>query len=246
MPIAAISSADDPKMVNSSMLKRWREVVSTTRLIHGANVRDRQASAGFAQRSGDGLEEGVRLHVGAHDPPQGRDARVERGDFVRHLRDWNVHGGKRVAAEAAIVRVTDDADDLTRRLDEDRAHIGADQQAILERIALGPELLGHRLIDDDYARGGAGIVFGEIAAAQKRNFEGVEIAPRDGVVACSAGGGLLSFRASDDVKGQAEAALQGETAGGSSGAHAGNSFEPLGAVANDLRDTRRFSESGRR
>src|ERR1700730_8928537 len=65
MPMAAMSSADEPKMISRSILKCCPEVVRTTICIHGADVCDGQASAGFAQSDGDGGDERVRLHAAA-------------------------------------------------------------------------------------------------------------------------------------------------------------------------------------
>lgn len=107
-------------------MKCCPEVVRTTICIHGADVCDGQASAGFAQSDGDGGDERVRLHAAADDPPERGDTGVERGDFVGHLRDGDVQGGERIAIEAAIAHVAGDADNLTRRLDENGTHIGAD------------------------------------------------------------------------------------------------------------------------
>jgi len=62
--------------------------------FHRADVRDRQPSTTFTQSNGNGLDEGVRFDVGTNDPPEWSDARIERGNLVGHLRNWDVHRGQ--------------------------------------------------------------------------------------------------------------------------------------------------------
>ena len=106
----------------------------------------------------------------------------------------------------------------------------------LQWIALGPELAGHGLIDDDYAGSGSVVAVGEIAAAEDGDLEDIEIAPGDGEVSGASGVGIVAVGAAHDVEGQAEASLQRETAGGRGGGDSGNGVDALGAVVDHLGD----------
>src|SRR5581483_2459547 len=121
-------------------------------LVHAADVCDGKTAAGVAQSDRDRLRERMRLLRAADDPPQRRDARVERRDFVRHLRDRNVHGRSGIAIEAVAAHVACYADNLARWFAEYRSHIGADQETVVQRVAIRPELFRHRLVDDYDAR----------------------------------------------------------------------------------------------
>ena len=203
-------------------------------------MRDGQAAGGFADRVGNGGGESVRLHAGAHDPPQGRDAGVEFGNFVGHLRDWDVHGGTGVLIESAIARVADNTDHLAGRLGEDRSHARSDNDAVVEGIAVGPELAGHGFINYDHAGSGSVVAVGEIASAEDGNLEDIEITPGDGEVSRASGVGIVAVGAAHDVEGEAEASLQRETAGGRGGGDTGNGADALSAVVDHLGDSAGF------
>ena len=119
--------------------------------FHGADAGDGKAAAGLAQLFGDGGDELVRVSMGADEPDDGADAGVERGHAVGHLRLRDDHERARVAVEAAVVNVADDADDLARGLFKLRADSFADDDLLADRIFLGPVFLGHGLVDEDNA-----------------------------------------------------------------------------------------------
>ena len=92
-----------------------------------------------------------------------------------------------IAIGAAIVRVAHDADNLTGAFSKGWSGAGSDLDAILQRIAFGPILAGHGLVDDDDAGCSGIILFSETAATQQRNFECTEVSPGNGIKACVAG-----------------------------------------------------------
>ena len=67
-------------------------------------------------------------------------------------------------------------DNLSRAFSEGWACTGADQDSILEWIAIGPILPGHGFVDNSDAGCGSIVQPGEIAATHEWNFESIEIA----------------------------------------------------------------------
>jgi len=84
------------------------------------------------------------------------------------------------------VRVADDSDDLPRAFSESWSGTGADEDAISQRIASRPEMMGECLVDDDDCGRRSVILPGECAAALQRNLQSVEVAIGDGAEAGAA------------------------------------------------------------
>ena len=81
---------------------------------------------------------------------------------IGHLGLRDVHGRTRIAVQAAVARVADDADDLPLGLARELLHHAApDHELLADRIPVRPELLRHRLVDDDHPRRGGGVAFVE-------------------------------------------------------------------------------------
>src|SRR5215471_9995479 len=99
----------------------------------------------------------MRFHSRTHYPLEGCDSRVERSNFVGHLRHWDVHGRTWILIKSTVTRVTNNADDLPRRFAENWSHARADFDAIVQRIAFRPELPCHSFVDDDHARRRSGV-----------------------------------------------------------------------------------------
>jgi hypothetical protein len=144
--------------------------------VHGPDARQRKAAAGLAQLLGEGGNELMRVAVGADDPAHGNDAGVERGDGVDDLGLGNDHHRSRIAIEAAVVDVANDADDLAGGLFELRANAPADDDLLADGVIFGPEFVGHGLVDEDHTGSAAIVIVGKVAAAQDGDFEHAEIA----------------------------------------------------------------------
>src|SRR5205823_5331816 len=97
-----------------------------------------------------------------------------------------------ILIESAIARVADNSDDLAGRFGEDWSHARSDYDAVVEGIAVGPELAGHGFINYDYAGSGSVVAIGEIAAAEDGNLEDIEVAPGDGEVSGAPGVGIVA------------------------------------------------------
>src|SRR5580698_5341017 len=91
----------------------------------------------------------VRIAARAHNPEERLDIRVGSGIAVRNLGKGNHHHGFGRLAEARVVRVGDDADDLALRFS---GEVGPDSLPALDVLAygifVGPELFGESLIDE--------------------------------------------------------------------------------------------------
>jgi hypothetical protein len=74
------------------------------------------------------------------------------------LCDWNVHRRKGIAPDTGIACVAHDTNDLAGRLGKRRPP-RPDLNAIPQRVAFGPILPGHRLVDDDHSRRGVRVLF---------------------------------------------------------------------------------------
>src|SRR5579863_1026228 len=94
--------------------------------------------------------------------------------------------------------------------------------------------MGHRLIDDSYARCCRVVLLQECSASQEWDFKGIEVAERNGAEAGSAGRPLLSFGAADDVKAHAEASGHGQAVAHAGVDDAGNGAETVGSFLDDL------------
>ena len=112
---------------------------------------------------------------------------------------------------------------------------------IRQRIAVRPEPLRHRLVDDRHAGRAARVLVREGAAADDRNLEGAEVGRRDRREAAAAVKRPVERAPFDDER-QAEAALQRHAAGGAGDLDAGQGVQPLGAVPHQLRHRGRLRE----
>ena len=84
--------------------------------------------------------------------------------------------GLRVLAEEGIFRVPGDAHDLGPGL------AGAEEvEALAQRVALRPELLGHRLVDDGDLRAARLVVLRDRAALHDGDPHGLEVSGSDRV-----------------------------------------------------------------
>src|SRR5262245_21200824 len=85
----------------------------------------------------------------------------------------------RIAVKRVIVNITHNADNLARRLLKARAKSFPDQELLIQWIAAGPESPSHGLVDNHYAWRLQAVTIREIASANERNLENIEIAGRD-------------------------------------------------------------------
>src|SRR5271170_7554912 len=145
MPIAAMSSADAPKMVSNSILKRWREVSRTT-----ISSMVRMWATGMPSlASRNAFEIGATKVCGST-----LLRTIHQSGAMRELSAVILSGicamGTNIFGRGSRSRppswVSYDSDDLTRGLLEIGAHAWTDEQTVLERIALGPVMLGHRFV----------------------------------------------------------------------------------------------------
>jgi hypothetical protein len=72
--------------------------------------------------------------------------------------------------------VTHDSDNLARSFSKGGACTRTNEYSIFERIAVGPVLPGHGLIDNGNARYGSIVLLRKAAATQERDLESIEIA----------------------------------------------------------------------
>jgi len=147
----------------------------------------------------------VRLYARADDPPEGRDARVERSDSVRHLRDRDVHGrgGTRLRPPSRMFRRRND---LPRRLHENRAMLAPITRRSLSGSPLGQYCLAIASLIIT-TPGAPRVMLGEIATVKDGDFEGLKVGPGYGSNRLRRGRVYLRW-GGHNVKGQAKAALQ--------------------------------------
>src|SRR5262245_34348080 len=110
-----------------------------------------------------------------HDPSQRHYACVERIDAVRHLRLRDIHRRSWIAVQAVVADIGYYANDLARLIGKFRTNALADDDTVRQRVAVGPELLGHCLIDDNHGRRSPAVLVSECASAQQRDLEYIEI-----------------------------------------------------------------------
>ena len=221
MPIAASASADSAEDGHQPHVEALARGRTRDDLGHRADVRHRQAG-GLSQRLLNLPAQRVGLAGRAHDPRHGRDADVEGVGEVRHLRLRDPHLRSGFFVERAVTTVGDDADDLPVGLGRELAHAAAaDGQPVVERVALGPVLLRHRLVDDDDGRRRRGIARGERAPALDRDLEDLEVAGRHGVPGAASMDRLVGReRTANDGEAEAVAAFERHAAGGTGHLHA--------------------------
>ena len=133
---------------------------------HRTDAGDGEAAAGLTELFRDGGDVLMGIAVGADDPGDGADASVEGGYAIGDLGLGNNHELLGIAVEAAVANVAGDADDLTRAFSKLRADIFADDDLLADGILFGPIFLRHGLVDDDDEGCRAGVLIGEVAAAQ--------------------------------------------------------------------------------
>ena len=212
-------------------------------LIHGFDMADGKTAAGVTEGFLDFGAERKGRDSGANSEFQRRDVGVERGDAVRNLRDGNVHDGRRVAVEATIAGVADDAEDLARGLREFGADAFANGDARADAAVLGPIVLGHPFADEHDA-GRAGVVMdGKHAAAKKRDAEDGEVFRRNDLVARATVVRALRVWASFDGEGQAEAPLQRQAAGGGHCFDSGEGFDVTAGLFDEFSNGGGFLEA---
>ncbi len=114
-------------------------------------------AAGHAQLLGDGGNGLVGVAVGAHQPEERLNIGVGRGIAVRDLGNGNHHHGVGWLAEAAVVGVGDDADDLALGSPPVPAYPVPVHDVLADGVFVGPELSGQGLIDESHT-GRAGLV----------------------------------------------------------------------------------------
>ena len=146
------------------------------------------------------------------------------------------------AIEAAVANVASDADDLAGGLFKLRTDIVADDDLLADGILFRPVFFRQGFVDDDDAGGCAVVAVGEVAAAQG-NVEDGEVAGRSVRPSLVASPEILAGGAAHDGKGQVEAALERQAAGGGGDFDAGNGAEALAAVAGELGDACGFLEA---
>src|SRR5687767_12287676 len=135
----------------------------------------------MTQFAADRFRKTRRFSVGPHDPRQLNTNAIEEGHLVvrglwqRHVRRWS-----RLKLQAYVVNITNDADNLTRRrFLVIRARALSNQDALVQRTLIGPELPRQRLIHDDDRCRSSSIAIGERASGDQRDFENLKVTRRD-------------------------------------------------------------------
>ena len=204
---------------------------------HGTYAGDRESAAGLAELIGDGGDVLVGIAVGADQPHHRADVGVEGCHAVGDLGAGNDHERMGIVVEATVAAVGDDADDLAGGLSELGADAFANEELLANGIVFRPVFFLHGLVDENDARGGTGVLLGEVPAAQDGYVEDSEVAwgsahPAGAAVPWRFGCG----GAADDVEGQAVAAFERKAAGEGGDFDAGNGIEALASVVGDLGD----------
>ena len=164
------------------MLKRWREVLSAT-----ISSMERMWATGrppLASRSAAeiGVTSVMRFDIGAHNPPERRDAGVERGHLVGHLCDRDEHRWDWIAIEArSWVSAT-----MPTIWRAGSAKAGPAPGPISSRSFSGSPLgqyclaMASLMMTTPGAEPSSCSV--KLRPRKKRNFEGIEVAPGDRVI----------------------------------------------------------------
>ena len=109
--------------------------------------------------------------MGADEPDHGANVGVEGGHAVRDLGAGNDH-----QRAGSLLRPPSRMSPTTPMIwraasVELRADAFADEELLANGVVFGPEFFLHGLVDENHARGGAGVLLGEVAALQDGNVE---------------------------------------------------------------------------
>ena len=123
---------------------------------HGGQRHVRDRAAGF-------------LRAAFRAPPPGSPA-FTTSDTVRliHLRRRLIDVRRRILADEVVLAVLRHADDLIEEV------LSEELEPLADRVLIGPEALGHRLVDHDDGRRVRLVGFGQAAAAKQRDAQRVE------------------------------------------------------------------------
>ncbi len=103
---------------------------------------------------------------------------VKRGHAVSNLRLGNDHHREGFLTGTVVARVAHDADDLPGWFLILRPNTLADDDLLADGVFLRPILLRHGLVNQHHARCAGSVAVSEVAAAQDRNPEKIEIPGR--------------------------------------------------------------------
>src|SRR5215471_8962733 len=172
----------------------------------------------------------MRFDAGPNDPSERYKTCIESIDAVRELRLRDIHRWSRIAIQTVVSDIPYHTDDLTGKIRELRTNALTNDDAVRQRIAVGPELLGHCLIDDRHRRRAGGVLISESAASQYGDLEHIEVSGRVDHVSSAAGGRSFQ-RSSHNNERQPEATFQRHTAGSARINNARQCLEPFRALA---------------
>ncbi len=170
-----------------------------------------------------------------HDPSHRHDAGVELIGRVRDLGLGHIHARLGIIVEPSVADVANDADDLALRLVVEFAHHAApDDDPLAQRIAIGPELTSHRLVDHGYGLPNRVVPLVERAAAHRRDSENLEVPGGHGCPTAAAVRSRTFEGASRDDERKPVAALQRNAAGGAGNLYARDRLDALHAPADNV------------
>src|SRR5262245_5433077 len=172
----------------------------------------------------------MRFDASPNDPSEWYKTRVESIDAVRELRLRDVHCWSGIAIQTVVADIPHNTDDLTGEIRELGTNALTNDDAVRQRIAVSPELLGHCLIDDRDRRRSGGVLIGKAAASQYGDLENIEVSGRADHVSSAAGGRSFQRPAHNNER-QPEAALQRHAAGSARIDDARQCLEPFRALA---------------
>lgn len=204
-------------------------------LIHGTEMRHREAPAGDAQLLSDSWNERMRVTVRPHQPEERLDICVGRVIVIRHLGNGKDHHGLGIRSQTAVVEIGDDAD---YSFDSSLPPALSVVDVLANGVLVGKELPDEGLIDENNMRRVRVVVFGEVAPAQDGYSEQAQIPRRNTHPLAAAA--IFSDRTSDDVEpSRAILYIDGAPKAGCSKFHAGQGIEPLAAISQELSDAGR-------
>src|SRR6266705_545395 len=188
-------------------------------LLHGLGVGEGQIFVNRLDLSADGPEKRFWIAVSTHDERGPRGVSLPHGDIRNRLG---------IFANLADNRGAHNADNL------EQSWFRHNREALSKRFLAGPHHLGHGLVDNDHWRGVFAVEVREVAAAQKRDAHGREVAGRHVVKinegATIIGIGLFAFAKNSACESASEDAVRGHR-----GAYdAGNRFRALDDVTEKL------------